>query len=218
MTYNGEEVVQVLDSPSYGTAKLFNSTISYKSTSFGEAPENLLAVEHVATGANKPGWVMQSDLLSPLAPVTSARSDTFTIRVMGESDAQFTTKSWIELVVQRTPDYVKSDLDAPHHRPHEPFKDLNLNGYWDDDDNLKEQWIDLNRNGDVVINPDLPGVGESGRERDYRDGMISDLKLNLDPHEEDDSEPGRISLKGINQRFGRKFKIVRFRWLREQDV
>jgi hypothetical protein len=218
MVYQGDKVVQVLDSPTFGTAKLFDSTIKYSSSVFGEAPENLLAVEHVATGANKPGWVMQSDLLSPLAPVTSARSDTFTIRVMGESDAQFTTKSWIELVVQRTPDYVKSDLDAPHHRPHEPFKDLNLNGYWDDDDNLKEQWIDLNRNGDVVINPDLPGVGESGRERDYRDGMISDLKLNLDPHEEDDSEPGRISLKGINQRFGRKFKIVRFRWLREQDV
>ena len=35
---------------------------------YGEAPENFLAVENLATGANKPGWVMQSDLLSPLAP------------------------------------------------------------------------------------------------------------------------------------------------------
>ncbi len=218
MTYQGDKVIQVLDSPSFGTAKLFDSTVKYNSTDFGEAPENLLAVEHVATAANKPGWVMQADLLSPLAPVTSARSDTFTIRVMGESDGQFTSQSWIELTVQRTPDYVKSDLDAPHHRPHEPFKDLNFNGFWDDDENLGEQWIDLNRNGDVVKNPDLPGVGESGREPDYRDGMMSDLKLNLDPHEEDTSQAGRISHRGINQRFGRKFKIVRFRWLREQDV
>ena len=219
MTYNGEEVVQVLDSPSYGTAKLFNSTISYESTSFGEAPENLLAVENVATGANKPGWVMQADLLSPLVPVTSARSDTFTVRVMGETTNNPSAKSWIELVVQRTPEYVKADIDAPHHRPHEPFKDLNFNGYWDNDGNLVEQWVDLNRNGNVVKNPDLPGVGESGRESDYRDGMKSDLKLNLDPQEEDTtSQIGRISTRGVNQRFGRKFKIVRFRWLREQDV
>ena len=28
---------------------------------------------------------MQSDLLSPLAPVTSVRSDTFVVRVMGEA-------------------------------------------------------------------------------------------------------------------------------------
>ena len=35
--------------------------ISYPSTNYGEAPENLLAVEHLATGANKPGWVMQAD-------------------------------------------------------------------------------------------------------------------------------------------------------------
>ena len=36
--------------------------------SHGEAPENLLAVENVATGANKPGWVMQSDLIESSSP------------------------------------------------------------------------------------------------------------------------------------------------------
>ena len=41
----------------------------------GEAPDNLLAVENVATAANKPGWLMQADVLSPLAPVTAVRSD-----------------------------------------------------------------------------------------------------------------------------------------------
>ena len=45
--------------------------------SSGEAPDNLLAVENAATGANKPGWLMQSDVLSPLAPVSNVRSDTF---------------------------------------------------------------------------------------------------------------------------------------------
>jgi hypothetical protein len=185
---------------------------TYSTTDYGEAPENFLAVENLATGANKPGWVMQSDLLSPLAPVTSARSDTFTVRVMGESGKDKTSNAWIELVVQRTPDYVKSDLDAPHHRPHEPFKDKNFNGYWDNGYN--EHWIDLNRNGDNKDHPDLPGDTESK----YRDGMASDLPLEMDPQEEDiESEIG-LSFLGINQRFGRKFKIVRFRWLRANEV
>ena len=190
--------------------------ITYPSTDFGEAPENLLAVEHLATGANKPGWVMQSDLLSPLMPVTSARSDTFIIRVMGETNKDTRAKAWAELVVQRTPDYVKPDIDAPHHRPHEPFKDINLNGYWDN--GMREHWIDLNRNGDTQPQPDLPGVGELGKEKDYRDGMLTDLKLQMDSQEEDPASTTQISYLGINQRFGRKFKIIRFRWLHEDEV
>jgi len=185
---------------------------TYRASHYGEAPENLLAVEHLATAANKPGWVMQADLLSPLAPVSSARSDTFTIRVMGETDAKSKAKAWLEVVVQRTPDYVKADLDAPHHRPHEPFKDENLNGYWDN--GYGEEWIDLNRNGDKKSHPDLAGEASSR----FRDGMPSDLPLNVDLQEESVSSQLGLSFMGINQRFGRKFKIVSFRWLREQDV
>jgi hypothetical protein len=212
--YTDGDVLQTVTTPDYGIALLFDSTAEF-GTGSGEAPENRLAVEHVATGANMPGWVMQADLLSPLAPVSSARSDTFTVRVMGETNSDSSARAWIELVVQRTPDYVKADVDAPHHRPHEPFKDLNLNGYWDNSNQVTEQWIDLNRNGELVDSPDLPGVGEAGRGKDYRDGMFSDLKLNTDEQEEGLS---KTSTLGINQRFGRKFKIIRFRWLREQDV
>ena len=191
-------------------------------SSFGEAPDNILAVENVATAANKPGWVMQSDVLSPLAPVTSVRSDTFIIRVMGEpkrtNSTKIPAKAWIELTVQRTPDYVKPHLDAPHHRPHEPFEDRNLNGYWDNDPSFSEHWLDLNQNGMDTkgeqtlgdAQPDLPGRGI------YRDGFDSDLPLNPDPDEEDSS--ATVSRMGINQRFGRKFKIIKFRWIKEQDV
>ena len=192
------------------------------SASFGEAPDNLLAVEDASTAANKPGWLMQSDVLSPLAPVTSARSDTFVIRVMGENKALSERKTkgraWIELTVQRTPDYVKPYLDAPHHRPHEPFEDRNFNGYWDNDPSFREHWLDLNLNGmddqgqqtEDDAQPDLPAEGI------YPDGLGSDLPLNLDPEEE---PPGTvISTMGINQRFGRKFKIIKFRWIKEQDV
>ena len=196
---------------------------------FGEAPDNLLAVENVATAANKPGWVMQSDILSPIAPVSSVRSDTFVIRVMGEpkskrGESKSRNRAWIELTVQRTPDYVKADLDAPHHRPHEPFEDRNFNGYWDNDPSFREHWLDLNQNGldtlgektlgDAV--PDLPGVGKTGRRNWYADGLPSDLKLNADPEEE--PVDAKFSRMGINQRFGRKFKIIKFRWIKEQDV
>ena len=165
---------------------------------------------------------MQSDILSPLAPVTSARSDTFVIRVMGENqnenNSQNQGRAWIELTVQRTPDYIKSSLDAPHHRPHEPFEDRNFNGYWDSDPSFREHWHDLNQNG---VNregtatmedaqPDLPAEGI------YPDGLNSDLPLNPDFEEEPPSTV--ISTMGINQRFGRKFKIIKFRWIKDQDV
>ena len=195
----------------------------------GEGPDSLLGVENFATGANKPGWLMQSDILSPLAPVSSVRSDTFVIRVMGETWGEFDersdkilkqpAKSWIELTVQRTPDYVKSTIDAPHRRPHEPIEDKNFNGFWDLE---REDWLDLNTNDDATTakGPDLPGVGAVNPGKTYRDGLLSDLPLNGDVTEESQSirEERPVSLYGINQRFGRKFKIIKFRWLREQDV
>ena len=156
---------------------------------------------------------MQADILSPLAPSLSPRSDTFVIRVMGETNTKSSAKTWIEVVVQRTPDYVKADIDAPHHRPHEPFMDQNLNGYWDEGlDQGPEPWTNLNYN--KTDYPDLPGDKNSH----FRDGMPSDLSLNLDPQEEDVGSKKGISIFGVNQRFGRKFRIVQFRWLREQDV
>jgi hypothetical protein len=201
---------------------------------FGEAPDSLLAVENVATGANIPGWLTQADVLSPLAPSLAARSDTFTIRVMGESPAgesnQMASRSWIEVTVQRLPDYVKSKLDPAHHRPHEPFEDRNFDGIWND---RSEYWLDLNRNSTesdssgkiqpitngIEAGPDLPGVGDTGARDRYAVGLPTDRKLNQDPHEEDLSNSDKdISRKGINQRFGRKFKIIKFRWLRENEV
>lgn len=198
---------------------------------YGDTPENLLAVENVATAANKPGWVMQSDLLSPLAPVTSVRSDTFVVRVMGESlqkeNEQTQAKAWIELTVQRVPDYVKSDLDNPHHRPHEPFEDRNFNGYWDADlPGSPEHWIDLNQNS-VTRKPNgsTEQVGSelypnlASDSLNFADGLESDLSIQQDPDEEQVSNMNAtVSHKGINQRFGRRFKIIKFRWLKAQDV
>ncbi|TSJ79558.1 hypothetical protein [Rariglobus hedericola] len=60
--------------------------------------------------AGYPGYLLQGDLLSALAPTLTARSDTFTIRTYGDTlnpaTGDVMGRAWCEAVVQRTPDYV----------------------------------------------------------------------------------------------------------------
>ncbi|MEY3894647.1 MAG: hypothetical protein RLZZ214_166 [Verrucomicrobiota bacterium] len=61
------------------------------------------------TGVGIPGYLTQADVLQPLAPVITCRSDTFTVRGYGEAkDAggKVTARAWCEAVVQRMPDFV----------------------------------------------------------------------------------------------------------------
>ena len=75
------------------------------------------------TGAGLPGYLKQQDILRPLAPIMTARGDTFTIRSYGESVDPITGavngKAWCEAVLQRVPDYIDDttaawDLPAPN--------------------------------------------------------------------------------------------------------
>ena len=60
--------------------------------------------------AGAPGFLMQNDLLTPLAPAMSARSDTFRVRAYGEVRNPVTGdingRAWCEAVVQRMPEFV----------------------------------------------------------------------------------------------------------------
>lgn len=62
------------------------------------------------------GWMTQADILQPLAPVLTARSDTFRIRTYGETRNPATGdvngRAWCEATVQRLPDYVSDTEDA----------------------------------------------------------------------------------------------------------
>ena len=60
-----------------------------------------------------PGALTQADLLQPLGPWISARSDTFRIRTYGDTSNPVTGRvegrAWCEAVVQRLPDFVGSE-------------------------------------------------------------------------------------------------------------
>ncbi len=62
-----------------------------------------------------PGSLTQADLLQALGPVLTARSDTFVIRAYGEAVNPATqateARAWCEAVLQRFPDYIKSEND-----------------------------------------------------------------------------------------------------------
>ena len=80
------------------------------------------AVGHSAYGL--PGWTRQADILRPLAPILSARDDTFTIRAYGDArsrSGQVLARAWCEAVVCRTREYVDPN-EAPDrfHAPELP--------------------------------------------------------------------------------------------------
>jgi hypothetical protein len=113
-----------------------------------------------AQGAGVAGWLLQNDILRGLAPVLTARSDTFRIRAYGDVESavsgEIESRVWLEAIVQRMPEYVDAS-DAP------------------------ETPVSL-------IDP-----GEPVR-------------------------PENPALSDINRQFGRKFKIVAFRWLSEDEI
>jgi len=65
------------------------------------------AVGHNTYGL--PGWTRQADVLRPLAPILTARDDTFTIRTYGDSrssDGKVLARAWCEATVRRTRDFI----------------------------------------------------------------------------------------------------------------
>ena len=62
--------------------------------------------------AGIPGYVIQSDILKPIANTLSVRDDTFRIRAYGDSldeNGNVVARAWCEAVAQRVPDPVRPD-------------------------------------------------------------------------------------------------------------
>jgi hypothetical protein len=155
----------------------------------GEAPENMLAATNGVTGAMMPGWLSQADLLTPLAPVINVRSDTFRVRAYGDGGpANPNVKVWCEAIVQRLPEYVVDDVRFPSEGDSPHARPM-------------EPYDDLNSNGryDDSSEPftDFDSDGTRSFDSEYRDEQLEN---------------------NVNERFGRRFRIIKFRWLPAEEV
>jgi hypothetical protein len=94
-----------------------NESVVSESRPFGGAangglPDTGYVFPEAAVGHNTyglPGWTRQADILRPLAPILSARDDTFTIRAYGDSraaDGTVRARAWCESTVQRTREFL----------------------------------------------------------------------------------------------------------------
>ena len=94
-----------LDDPASGVNKKLTETRSVTPDA-----SRGLAFPEAETGAasyGSPGYVKHADILTPIAPWISVRSDSFTIRAYGESEdkAGNITRAWCEATVERSADY-----------------------------------------------------------------------------------------------------------------
>lgn len=80
-----------------------NSTTSNR-FAFPEAEQGPMAY-------GNPGVVKQADILTPIAPILSARSDSFLVRGYGEkvdASGNVIARAWCEAIVQRSPEFIDS--------------------------------------------------------------------------------------------------------------
>lgn len=73
-----------------------------------------------------PGWIRQADVLRPIAPILSARDDTFTIRAYGDArdgNGNIVATAWCEATVQRTREFVDTQDAADSIDP--PARQIN---------------------------------------------------------------------------------------------
>ncbi len=77
-----------------------------------EFPEAALGSRYQGT----PVYINQADILTPIAPIIQARSDTFVVRGYGEAlssdGTRVLARAWCEAVVQRVPDYLDPTTDS----------------------------------------------------------------------------------------------------------
>jgi hypothetical protein len=98
---------------------------------------NSFATPEAAVGsrlAGIPGYLIQSDLLKPIANTLSVRDDTFRIRGYGEAldpNGKVIARAWCEAVVQRVPEYCD-----PTNEPDAAPRELAADGQFSNTDKL----------------------------------------------------------------------------------
>lgn len=153
---------RAIDHTDINTA-FYSGKLGFNNPELGGAPDSY--------ARNAPGFLSQGDILTALAPILTARGDTFRIRVYGERTHPVTgkpmAKAYGEALVQRLPDFVD-----PANIPDEPL-------YLETHDSQPIQNVTLRHNWQKNTNPDLSRV---------------------------------------NERFGRRYQIISFRWLNDDQI
>lgn len=94
-----------------------NEDVEYDDAYLGAA--NAFREDNVTakTGVGVPQYLTQADVLTPLAPYLSVRSDTFIIRAYGNAldplTGELVSEAWVEALVQRVPAFVEAGADSP---------------------------------------------------------------------------------------------------------
>lgn len=94
---------------------LINHGRMVTSTPPGDHDYKFVEAAFGSTNFGVPGWVRQADILRPLAPIMSARDDTFTIRGYGDArskSGQIEAQAWCEVVVRRQAEFVDDGDNA----------------------------------------------------------------------------------------------------------
>ncbi len=101
-------IQSALDSDEVG----INSGFNRGSRSVDRSAASVFAFSEAEEGPKAfgaPGLVKQADILTPIAPLLSVRSDTFVIRAYGESlakNGKVVARAWCEATVERQKDYL----------------------------------------------------------------------------------------------------------------
>ncbi|WPJ95844.1 hypothetical protein SH580_20720 [Coraliomargarita algicola] len=124
LTENGKKgVIQAaIDSLDVNDAFLYEEA-------YMDAKNNYFKKENVTakTGVGLPQYLTQADVLTPLAPYLSARSDTFVIRSYGsaKNNGKVDAEAVLEAVVYRVPKFVEGESDAAHIQPSRLSSEIN---------------------------------------------------------------------------------------------
>jgi hypothetical protein len=109
----------------YGTMQALSTVASPTPERAADAEYKFPAAAAGFSAYGLPGWTRQADLLRPIAPILSARDDTFTIRAYGDSrdgSGRVISRAYCEAVVRRTRDYVDpTDLADAVNQPARPI-------------------------------------------------------------------------------------------------
>lgn len=107
-------VQAALDSPEVSVNEAYNAPDRSVPSSVGSR----FAFADAETGPAAygiPGIVKQADILTPIAPVLSVRSDSFVVRAYGEAvgkDGEILARAWCEAIVERDKNFVDSSEEA----------------------------------------------------------------------------------------------------------